>query len=123
MTYGAEVEARREEVRQLYRRRGELATELAAHAGLSDGDPGITAVFLDLVAESLAYPYWVADAVVAEVDARLDEARAEGTETPELASEAQSTREEAGRVKARVTARLLGDDVLGTLAEKLARMD
>lgn len=118
---GAEVERRREEVRSLYARRREISEELTSVVGFAE-DKKAREMFFEAFMEGIALPYRVANALEAEVEARLREARSVGKAAPELEAEAEETRREAQEVRERATARLTGDDVLGPLLNKLQKI-
>lgn len=116
--YAGEVERRRAEVRRLYERRRQITEVMKACVGLLE-DRAAREMFFEALMESLPLPYRVANAIEAEVDARLQEARSAGKVPRELEAEAEQTRREAREVRERATARLTGDDVLGPLLDKL----
>ena len=119
--YGETVERLRDEVRQLHAGRIALADDLAAYGAGSD-EPAARDAFGQSVTEALALPYLVANALEQEANARPEEARTRGGETSGLEAEAEETRREAQGVRERATARLLGDDVLGPMLTKSAKI-
>lgn len=105
----------------MYARRREISEELTSVVGFAK-DKKAREMFLEAFVESIALPYRVANALEAEVEARLREARSVGKAAPELEAEAEETRREARKVRERATARLVGDDVLGPLLSTLQRI-